>query len=304
MNTLTVRGNAVTSGLRDPVRRHPVASFFALAYVISWSWWVPLALRGDVVRAGDGWPTHLPGLLVSAIAALVVTALTDGRAGLRDLGHRIVRWRIAGRWWLLVVGTFALAALGAVQALVTGDEVAALGDYTRYTGIGPIAPVAVVAMVLVANGLGEETGWRGFAVDRLLRDHDLRWTALVVGAGWAGWHLPFFWLVDTFRSCGPLAVGWVISMLAASLVLARMYVDGHRSILLVAAWHTAFNFTSATEATGAVVGTVMSVAVISWAVWILRHPGAPAAALSLAAPSNPSRAGAMTTGSPTQQEVQ
>jgi hypothetical protein len=56
-----------------------------------------------------------------------------------------------------------------------------------------------------------------------------------------------------------------------------MYVAGHRSILLVAGWHTAFNFTSATEATGAVVGTVMSVAVICWAVWILRHPGVTAA---------------------------
>lgn len=260
------------TGLRGLARRHPVISFFVLAYAISWSWWVPLALRGEVVRAGDGWPTHLPGLIGPAIAALIVTATTEGRAGLRDLGRRMVRWRIGVRWWLVIAGTFALVGLGAVQALVTGDEVPALADFTRYTGIGPIAPVAVVTVVLVVNGLGEETGWRGFAVERLLHDHDLRWTALVVGAGWAGWHLPFFWLVDTFRSFGPLAFGWSISMLAASLVLAQMYVAGQRSILLVAAWHTAFNFTSATEATGAVVGTVMSVAVISWAVWILHHP--------------------------------
>jgi hypothetical protein len=61
-------------------------------------------------------------------------------------------------------------------------------------------------------------------------------------------------------------------VLAASLVLAHMYCAGQRSILLVAAWHKAFNFTSATQATGAVVGTVMSVAVICWALWVLCRP--------------------------------
>ena len=291
------------AGVRGLARRHPVMTFFVLAYAISWSWWVPLALRGDVVRAGDGWPTHLPGLVGPAVAAVLVTAAIDGRPGLRTLARRMVRWRIGVRWWLVVAGTFALVGLGAVQALVTGDDVPALADFTRYTGVGPIMPLAVVAVVLVVNGLGEETGWRGFAVERLLRDHDLRWTALVVGTGWAGWHLPFFLLVDTFRSFGPLAVGWFVSMLAASLVLAQMYVSGQRSILLVAAWHTAFNFTSATEATGAVVGTVMSVALISWAVWILRHPDATEEPRTPSTSSDPPLAGVMTSGSPTQHEV-
>jgi uncharacterized protein len=251
--------------------RHPVLVFFALAYLISWSWWLPLVLRGEVVRAGVGWPTHAPGLVGPAVAAVLVTAILDGRRGLRDLGRRAVRWRV-GWWWVVVTATFGLAALGAVQALVTGDDVPSLGDFTRYTGVGSISPVGVVAMVLVHNGLGEETGWRGFAVERLVRAHDLRWTALLVGVGWAGWHLPLFWLVDSFRSFGPLALGWFVSMLAASVVLAHMYCAGRHSVLLVAAWHTAFNFTSATEASGAVVGTVMSVAVIGWSIWVLRRP--------------------------------
>jgi uncharacterized protein len=267
--------HGTSSGLRAVrglITRHPVLVFFFLAYLISWSWWVPLALRGDVVRAGVGWPTHLPGLLGPAIAAVLVTATVGGRAGLRDLGARTVRSRVAWGWWLVVATTFWLAALGAVQALITGSDVPGLAEFTRYTGVGSITPIAVIAVVLILNGFGEEVGWRGFAVERLLGDHDLRWTALVVGIGWAGWHLPFFWLVDSFRSFGPLAIGWFVSMLAASVVLAHMYCAGRRSILLVAAWHTAFNFTSATQATGALVGTVMSVAVISWAIWVLRHP--------------------------------
>src|SRR4051794_3089884 len=258
--------------VRRIASRHPVLAFFLLAYAISWAWWVPFILSGDVVRAGVGWPTHLPGLVGPAVAAVLVTAAVDGRTGLRDLVRRAVRWRIAPLWWLVVAATFLLSGLGAAQALVTGQDVPALADFTRYTGVGPITPLAVIAVVFVLNGWGEETGWRGFAVERMLREHDLRRTALVVGVGWAGWHLPFFWLVETFRSFGPLAVGWFVSMLAASVVLAHLYCAGGHSILLVAAWHTAFNFTSATEATGAVVGTVMSVAVIGWAIWVLRRP--------------------------------
>ena len=55
------------------------------------------------------------------------------------------------------------------------------------------------------------------------------------------------------------------------MVLTWPYREGHRSVLLVAAWHTAFNLTSATEATGAVAGTVTSLVVIVWAIWILRR---------------------------------
>lgn len=126
-------------------------------------------------------------------------------------------------------------------------------------------------VVLLVNGLGEETGWRGFAVDRLLRDHSFTWTALVVAVAWGGWHLPFFWMVAGFRGMGPLAVGWAVALIAGSVVLTWLYREGHRSVLLVAAWHTAFNLTSATGATGAVVGTITSVLVIVCATWVLRR---------------------------------
>jgi hypothetical protein len=78
-------------------------------------------------------------------------------------------------------------------------------------------------------------------------------------------------MVAGFRGMGPLALGWAVGLAAGSVVLAWLYREGQRSILLVAAWHSAFNFTSATQATGAVAGTVTSVLVIGWAIWILRR---------------------------------
>jgi uncharacterized protein len=256
---------------RALVARHPVVSYVVVAYVLGWSWFIPLAVRGDVVRMGVGWPTHLPGLAAPALAAVVVTALVDGRAGLGDLWSRVTRWRVGWGWWALVASTLGLALVGVIAPLLTGGDVPSVAAFTRYSGIGQIGPFGVVVAALLVNGLGEETGWRGFAVERLLREHSFSRTALVVAVAWGGWHLPFFWLVAGFRDMGPLAIGWAVGLAAGSVVLTWLYREGQRSVLLVAAWHTAFNLTSATEATGAVTGAVTSVLVIGWALRVLRR---------------------------------
>jgi membrane protease YdiL (CAAX protease family) len=261
----------LTVRLRALMRRRPVVSYVVLAYALGWSWYVPLALRGDVVRMGIGWPTHLPGLAGPAVAAVVVTALTEGRVGLHDLWGRVTRWRIGWRWWGAVAATMSLSLLGIVVPLAAGTRVPSLGDFSHYTGIAAVSPIVVILVALLVNGLGEETGWRGFAVERLLRGHSFGWTALVVALLWGGWHLPLFWVVDGFRGMGVLAFGWAVGLVAGSVVLTWLYREGHRSVLLVAAWHTAFNLTSATEATGAVLGTVTSVVVIGWALLIVRR---------------------------------
>lgn len=261
--------------IRTWARVRPVLAYFLLTYASSWAWFVPLAVRGETVRAGVGWPTHLPGLAGPALAAVTLTALLDGRSGLRNLGRRLTRWRIGWSWWLLVAGTLSLASLGALVPMLTGGTVPTMAAFTRYTGIGAITPLGVVAVAFVANGIGEETGWRGFAADHLLHLHSLTWTALAVGAGWAGWHLPFFVFVDSFRSMGVLAAGWFVGLLAGSVVLTFLYRQGHHSILLAAAWHTAYNLSSGTQATGAVVGTATSVLVICGAWWMLRRDRSP-----------------------------
>lgn len=257
--------------MRTWVRDQAVAAYVVLAYALSWAWWIPMAVRGDIVRAGDGWPTHLPGLAGPAVAAVVVTALTGGTAGLRDLGARMVRGRVGWAWWALVVGTAAFALVGLVTAAVAGDPLPGLDSFLRYSGTAEIGAVGVLAVIFLVNGLGEETGWRGFAVEHLLPRHGLRWTALVVAAVWGGWHLPMFWIDESFRAFGVLAVGWAIGLVAASVVLTWMYRETGRSILVVAVWHAAFNLTAATEATEDVVPVVTSALVIAAAVWILRR---------------------------------
>ena len=257
--------------VRNWVRGHALITYAVLAYALSWAWWVPMALRGDVVRAGVGWPTHLPGLLGPALAAVAVTAVADGRPGLRELWSRWTRWRVGRFWWLLVLGTAFLAVLGILVPLVLGDPVPEAAAFGRYSGIAEIGVVGTAVVALVVNGFGEEAGWRGFLADRLLDRHGLRGTAFVVAAVWAGWHLPLFWIDESFRAFGVLVVGWVVGLVAGSVVLTWLYRGSGRSVLLAAAWHVAFNLTTATEGTGNLVAPLTSALVIVAAIWILRR---------------------------------
>lgn len=227
-----------------------------------------MALRGQVTHTGVGWPTHLPGLMGPAFAAIVVTLGWQGTGALLDLGRRAVRWRGVGRWWWSVPAVLALGAAGVAAAAVTGTPVD-LGGVAEYSG-APVVPVIVLlGYVLLVNGYGEELGWRGLLADGLVgRVGEVR-AALLVTVAWGAWHLPLFWVVDSFRSMGWARVGWGLGLLAGSVVLTRLYVGSGRSVLLVALWHTAFNLTSATTATQGLSAAITSTAVMVAAVVVL-----------------------------------
>ena len=252
--------------IRRWVSEHPFPAFIMLAYTLSWAYWIPLALGDDAVRAGVGWPSQMPGLLGPAIAAVIVTSLADGRVGLADLWSRITRWRV-GWWWLSVL---VILLAGAV-AIAATDGFRDTADLTLYSGISVgIGPLSTIVFALVVNGFGEEIGWRGFLADRLLHNHSLTVTALIVALVWAPWHTPLFFLMSSFQGFSPgEIVGWTLGLTAGSFVLVWLYRGSGMSILLVAVWHVAFNFTSATEAGNGVVAAVTSTLVMVAAVVII-----------------------------------
>jgi len=244
--------------VRQYASRHPVATYVVLAYAISWSCWLPLVLRGSIVHQGDGWPTDLLGLMGPAAAAAITLALTGGRPALADWGRRLVRVRWPGWCYAFVALTLVL---GFGAEFVRSGQVLPSG-VSAYTGAPDLGLALTFLLAFVVNGFGEEAGWRGFLVDRLVERHGQLRTASFVAVVWAGWHLPLFLVVDSFRGLGITVVGWIIGLYAGSIVLTWLYVAGGRSIFLVALWHTAYNFTSATSAMNGLPAAVTSTAVM------------------------------------------
>ncbi len=246
--------------------RHPVIAFVILAYAFSWSWWIPQVVSGATVRPGVGWPTHVPGLAGPLLAAAVVTWLVDGRAGMRTLWRGVVTWRI-GVWWAAVLVPLAVGVVGLAISAGAGG----LAAFARYSGVGSgLGAAATFGCVLLVNGLGEEVGWRGFAVEHLLERHSLLTSALLVALIWAPWHLPLFLTLASFEAftAGQVA-GWLTGIVAGSILLTWLYRGSGGSIVLVAVWHTVFNFTSsATPATAGPAAAIVTTLVILAAVAI------------------------------------
>jgi membrane protease YdiL (CAAX protease family) len=209
-----------------PVRRFPVATFLAIAFVWSWRpWFVALA---------SGVP--FPGIdpFGPLAAAVIVTLAVEGRPGLSRLVAKMVRWRAPLRSWALALGLPVVVSLAAAAANVAlGARRPPAETVARWAEVLAAFPFVLV----LAGPLGEEPGWRGFLLPRLRTGRSELGAALLVGAIWAGWHLPL--LVS-----GPLgaeAVPLVASILAASVLLARLDALSGGSVLLAMIFHATQN---------------------------------------------------------------
>ena len=257
--------------MRAFVRMHSLLVYVVLAYAISWADWIPLVLSGAIVTPG-GPITHFPGLLGPALAAFIVVAMTDGTAGVVRLLRRMV---FVSKPTLRFLGyslsPLAFLALALVVARVAGLAVPSVREFAAYSGLPTFPLPTVLLLVFLFNGYGEETGWRGFALEPLQRRFGPVKGALVLALVWAGWHTPAFWFVEGYRNLGTagLVGGFGLGICAGSLVLARVANRTGGSVLAAALWHGLYNMTSATAASRGVIGAVTTTCVMVWAAVLL-----------------------------------
>jgi uncharacterized protein len=164
------------------IRRHPLVTFFLLAFAITWVVWVPRAAVSQGLWASD-WPSVVgqAWTWAPAIAALLAAALTGGRDALRELGARLVRWRVGWQWYLVVIlgpALFSLVVAG-IYVVLGGSWAEAAPPAIREEPL-VMLPLFLVILTLT-DGLGEELAWRGFALPRLLTRYNALAASLVLG---------------------------------------------------------------------------------------------------------------------------
>src|SRR5918993_570056 len=227
------RGEGVT--LMSLVRRHPLMTFFILTYALAWILWLPLVVLQDTIPAAPGLVLVLLGSNVPSLLAIVLTALVLGRGALRKLLGRLLIWRVDPRWYLVVVlGPVALAGgMVALNAFVGGPAISV--DVPLLTVV-----ITLAFFIFPGSALGEEIGWRGYALPRLQSGRSALSASLILGVIWAFYHLPLFFTGQAFRSPS-LLVPFVVSGLALSVILSWVYNSTGGSLLLVVLLHATAN---------------------------------------------------------------
>jgi membrane protease YdiL (CAAX protease family) len=206
---------------------------------------VPALTRRDLLPYGQA-PYDLLGHLVgSAIPAFIVAAAVHGQLGVRDLLARCLRWRVGLGWYLVaIVGPVILTLVLAI-ALEGEAPVAALReDWPKL--LTATLPSFLFAFVL--SNFFEEIGWTGFLFDRLQGRHRPLSAATLVWLPFSLVHLPGFIVEGGSLTEGLLLLGFLaVPQLASRVIVAWIYNNSLRSLLLVGLFHSAYNVTTQNE---------------------------------------------------------
>ena len=223
------------SRLSSVVKQHPLITFFVLTYALAWILWLPLVVLRDTIPSTQGLVLVLLGSSIPSLLAIVLTAIVLGRGALRKLLGRLLIWRVDPRWYLVVVlGPAALAG-----GIVVFN--ASLGGPAISINVPLLAAVITLAFhIFPGSALGEEIGWRGYALPRMQDGRSALSASLIIGPIWALWHLPLFFTGQAFRSPSIL-VPFVISGIALSVILTWVYNTTGGSLLLVVLLHATAN---------------------------------------------------------------
>ncbi len=249
------------------IRRFPLVSFFALSYAIS------LGFRFLYESAEDGrfafqelWILYWVSAFGPALAAVLVTGATNGLAGIRQLLSRLLVWRAGVQWWLVAILMYPAMILGAIvlASVFAGTPLEFEPGYEE----GALAFwVEIGACLLLA--VGEEIGWRAFALPRLLARKGPFAASVYLAVLWGPWHLSGFQmpLLDLRRLTAGL--GFLLYLIPISILLTWVYRGVRGSVLVVSVLHASHNlsklqFAPLVSTPSLLVGIVLSL--LQWGV--------------------------------------
>ncbi|HEX5941534.1 MAG TPA: type II CAAX endopeptidase family protein [Anaerolineales bacterium] len=251
MSTSTsIQQATVPSMLRRLAARHPVATFLVMTFTVSMTIaFVRLRTNGDIGQSPSyqylvGFLEHL---LSVALPAFIVVAAMHGKAGVRALARRSLRWQVDARWYLIALLGLPIASVLCTSVIYGVAPLNALVDNWQllFTLILPSLLIRIVFL----NTL-EEIGWLGFLQARL-QDQYGPWKAcLLVEIPFALWHLPGL-LGDTDGQLSlALTLGGIFALfqLCGRFVIMWLYNNTKCSVLLAGIFHATYNTTINTYA--------------------------------------------------------
>ncbi len=219
--------------------RRPLGAFFVLSILL----FLPLFVAAGIAFTLDApaWLQYLTQALSSwspNFAAIIVTGAIGGGAGVRKLLSGFLKWRVRSVWYLVAIG--APTALGLVVAgiyyLADGRPPGVFASFTVTTFLG------TVLNHLFRGPLGEEAGWRGFALPRLQARYSALKSSLILGLVVVMWHIPTFF-IQRLSGAALLIfiVSFVVALMSFVVVMTWLYNNTEGSLLLATLMHLAFN---------------------------------------------------------------
>lgn len=224
---------------QDTLRQHPLLFYFLIAFGFTWAYVLVFLV---LLRVPLNLWTNIPIILGPTVAAFSMTAVTEGKPGIRHFLQRFALWRVNVVWYLVVlVGiplVFVLSAIIIPPGVLASFQALPLSSWLLY-------PVTFILVLLVGGPLLEEPGWRGFALPRLEQQWGPLGGSLILGILWAVWHFPLYlvpvWAAQNAGlSLSSISV-FTLGVIAFTLIMTWVFNHTRGSLLTVILLHASIN---------------------------------------------------------------
>jgi len=232
--------------LSNYVKHFQLHLFFLLSLVISWAVWIPEAvatLGGRDASVAAGGPLGLLAVWGPGLSAILLSLMMAGKAGTRALFSPIRRWRVGIQWYMLVIlypAAILFIARATDAVLGRSYELTFMPILTYFSTEQAMIMVPVALISVLPNTLGEELGWRGFALPKLQTKYNALVSSIILGLIWGIWHVPLWIVLGRTGQALPIDA---VNVIMPAILYTWVYNSTSGSLLLVWLFHFAMNTT-------------------------------------------------------------
>ncbi|MCO5252119.1 MAG: CPBP family intramembrane metalloprotease [Candidatus Kapabacteria bacterium] len=215
----------------------PLISFFIIAFILAWG------LISVAIAKNYGWidleipvePFLIIGSWVPNIAAFLVLAIVLKRnGGITELLKGWLKFKVSAFWYIVTTFPLILAAMSIfIYKLLFG--VAPVNDIMY----DPVGLIALMIMITITGAMGEELGWRGFALPRLQSRTSALRASILLGLIWVLWHSPLWFAGIGFEEIPFLA--YAIIGVSFTVLVTWACNNSRGSLLIASLFHLTLN---------------------------------------------------------------
>jgi CAAX protease family protein len=235
--------NAASTVDRAAVKWGHVVGFVSLAYALSWTLWIAVVPHIARYLHATRTPTKFsaPGSVILGMFGPALAAVIMRRFGSKE-GFKTSLGPIRHRRKY-----FAIALVGPALTIALLIDLAVGFDQAQFHAhanlVALVLGLALNALTLNAMlAFGEEYGWRGYLLPKLLPLGEFR-AAVIVGVIWGLWHAPLLITGLNYPGVNPwVAVAmFVPTAVLMSLIFTRLYIAAGGAVLVAAVLHGSLN---------------------------------------------------------------
>lgn len=215
--------------------------YFTLAYLISWIIWLPLIAPKFGIDTLPVIPNyhHYLGSFGPMMAAFIVKYIYGGWKAVKDLLKKLLLWNVHWSWYLvvLIIPVVLVIAAGYADQFIN-QQPFTMNGFSTNNEFPQFGPIGYFLFNFFTFGIGEETGWRGFALPVLQSRYSALAATLILAVGWACWHIPAFVYRPLYSQMDvPGIAGFFVSMVMGAIVLTWIFNSSKGSLIFVAIFH-------------------------------------------------------------------